>query len=241
MKNLIFVVPALLLLSACFTKEAPSVDQVESLVRSQLGPTATVTSIKKTDVAELIEVVAEGRIFYIDRKAENLIVGHVISRRNFRNLTLKRLDEIHSVDFNSLPLSAAIKQVSGNGERVLVLFEDPNCQYCKKFRVSELAKIENVTIYTLLYPLLGTDSTESARKIWCAEDQLSALNLWSTSGVLPKSISQTCVDPIDDIKAYGKAMHINGTPAFFFADGSRTLGATSSKIIEDRFKNLLSR
>lgn len=66
--------------------------------------------------------------------------------------------------FGGLPLDLAIKQVRGNGMRKLVVFDDPNCTYCKRL-AAETADITDVTIYTFLYPILSTESEKIAADI----------------------------------------------------------------------------
>ena len=63
-----------------------------------------------------------------------------------RNLTRERVEELLTIDFKTPPLELAIKQVSGNGKRVMAVFEDPNCGYCKRLR-ADLVKLDDVTIY----------------------------------------------------------------------------------------------
>ncbi|MFD2270671.1 thioredoxin fold domain-containing protein [Undibacterium arcticum] len=66
------------------------------------------------------------------KNAEYLIVGKVIDTTTYKDLTQARVDEIATINFAELPLDAAIKTVKGNGKRVMAVFEDPNCPYCKK-------------------------------------------------------------------------------------------------------------
>ena len=61
----------------------------------------------------------------------------------------------------------------GNGKRKVAVFEDPNCGYCKRFE-RDLQKVDNVTVYMFLYPILGPDSTDKSRNIWCAKDKAKA-------------------------------------------------------------------
>jgi thiol:disulfide interchange protein DsbC len=50
------------------------------------------------------------------------------------DLTRERIDEINKIKFSDLPLDKAIKTVKGDGSRVIAVFEDPNCGYCKRLR-----------------------------------------------------------------------------------------------------------
>ena len=72
-----------------------------------------------------------------------------------------------------LPIKDAFTIVRGNGKRKLAVFEDPNCGYCKRFE-RDLQKVDNVTIHMFLYPILGPDSVEKSKNIWCAKDQAKA-------------------------------------------------------------------
>jgi hypothetical protein len=67
--------------------------------------------------------------------------------------------------------------VRGNGKRKLAVFEDPNCGYCKRFE-RDLQKVDNVTVYMFLYPILSQDSADKSRNIWCAKDKAKAWTDW---------------------------------------------------------------
>src|SRR4029078_2757061 len=78
----------------------------------------------------------------------------------------------------------ALKHVKGNGKRVLYPFEDPNCGYCKELQ-KESAKLNDVTIYTFLWPILSAGSIERSRAIWCARDRGKAWEECMLKGVSP--------------------------------------------------------
>ena len=79
----------------------------------------------------LYEVLIGGELYYVDAQVNFVIAGRMFDARTREDLTQKRLDTALRVDFKSLPFDRAIKTVRGNGSRVLVTFEDPNCPYCK--------------------------------------------------------------------------------------------------------------
>ena len=93
--------------------------------------------------------------------------------RTREDLTQKRLDVALKVDFKSIPLDRAVKTVRGDGSRVMVTFEDPNCGYCKRLW-QNMAELKNVTIYTFLYPILSPDSMEKSKAIWCSKDRAAS-------------------------------------------------------------------
>ena len=69
--------------------------------------------------------------------------------------------EARRVNFATLPLEDAVKTVNGDGSRVLAVFSDPRCPYCNALD-EELAKLDNVTVYTFLLPWLGPESRPAA-------------------------------------------------------------------------------
>jgi thiol:disulfide interchange protein DsbC len=92
-----------------------------------------------------------------------------------------------AVDFASLPLQHAIKSVHGQGRRTLAVFSDPDCPYCKKLE-QELAKVDDVTVYTFLMPLeqLHPDSRAKADAVWCSKDRSAAWSALMLDGKVPK-------------------------------------------------------
>ena len=77
----------------------------------------------------------------------------------------------------------------GTGARKLVVFADPNCGYCKKLE-RDLNSVPNITVFTFLVPILGGDSPEKARDIWCAKDRGKAWRNWMIDGTPPPAAAR---------------------------------------------------
>jgi len=88
----------------------------------------------------------------------------------------------------------AIVWKNGTGARKLVVFSDPNCGYCKRLEV-DLQKLKNVTVYTFLIPVLGPESGEKSKNIWCSKDQAKAWLGWMLEGKLPVRSMGVCETP----------------------------------------------
>lgn len=190
-----------------------------------------IEEVSKTPMPGLFEIRVQGNeIFYSDAKGDFLIQGALIDTKQKRNLTEERNDKLSAIPFDSLPLKYAFTQVKGNGKRKLVVFADPNCGYCKRFE-RDLQKIDNVTIYHLMYPVLGEDSKVKSRNIACAKDRAKTWNDWMMQGVTPPAVA--CDNHhIEVIVEFGKKNRITGTPTIFVADGTRVPGAIESAQIE---------
>jgi len=196
-------------------------------------PQLQIESVTKTPFAGIYEVYANGQLLYADEKVEFLFVnGSMIDIDKKTNLTEERMAVLTAIKFDQLPLDLAFKKVKGKGTRKLAYFGDPNCGYCKKFE-QELTKIDDLTVYVFLYPVLGKDSLEKAKSIWCSKDRVKAWNDQLVNGVAPTAAG-TCATPIDKILAFGKQKNISGTPTLFFSDGQRVPGAIPGEMIEQR-------
>lgn len=225
------------LLASCVDAQ----NNVEATIKKALEPRlggATIESVKETPYGGLYEVRVAGDILYTDKKGEYLVIGQVYDVKSSRNLTRERIDDINRIKFTDLPLELAMKQVKGNGKRVIAVFEDPNCGYCKRLRQTTLRELDNVTVYTFMYNILSEDSTVKSRNIWCAPNRVKAWDDWMIDGKLPQAAPTACEAPNDAVYALGQKLRINGTPAIFFSDGSRIPGAVDLKTIEAKLASL---
>ena len=188
--------------------------------------------IVKSPIAGLYELRAGGDFYYSDEQGNYIIVasrdgieGHVIDTRNKADVTEEHMDKMMAADMPKLPYKDAIARKFGNGTRRLVVFEDPNCHFCKDVEKS-LVSLKDVTIYTFLIPILGPDSVTKSRDIWCSHDSAKAWQSWMLDGVTPLRGMGTCdVAALDRNKALADRFRVNGTPAIIFDDGSRFAGA----------------
>ncbi len=183
----------------------------------------------------LWEVVVGTEIFYVDQAVDYVFLGRVIDAKTRDDLTGKKRDELLRVDFKSLPLDQAVKIVRGNGSRMFVTFEDPNCGFCKKLH-RDLATLTNVTIYTFLYPILSQDSFEKSRGVWCAKDRAKAWDELMGNGKVPAAAAADCKHPLQQTLALGQKLEITGTPTLIFTDGRRVPGAVPIERVEALLK-----
>jgi thiol:disulfide interchange protein DsbC len=197
----------------------------------RLPALAKIDEVSKTPIPGVYEIRINGSdIYYADAEGNYLIQGSLIDLKQKRNLTEERIDKLSAIEFDNLPLKNAFVQVRGNGKRKLAIFADPNCGYCKRFE-KDLSKIENVTIYHILFPILGEDSQVKAQNIWCAKDKAKTWNDWMLNGVTPPTL-KCDASAVDANVEFGKKNRVTGTPALFFANGTRVPGAIDAKQIE---------
>ena len=208
-------------------------DVIRKNLPARLPQFKQIDEVRKSEIGGLYEVRVDGsEIYYTDAKADFLIEGSLIDTRSKRNLTEERVEKLTAVKFDSLPLKDAFVVVRGTGERKLAVFEDPNCGYCKRFE-RDLQKVDNVTIYMFLYPILGADSVEKSKAIWCAKDRVAAWLDWMLRDQSATSAAAGCdATALSRNIELGRKHKINGTPTLLFTNGSRVPGAVDAKKVE---------
>lgn len=190
-----------------------------------------IEEITPTPLAGIYELrLSTNEIYYSDATGNFLIQGNLIDTKSKRNLTEEREAKLSAIDFSALPLKDAITLVHGNGKRKLAVFEDPNCGYCKRFE-RDLAKVDNVTVYLFLLPVLGPGSVEKSRNVWCAKDPGAAWTSMMRNDQTPAA-TQCNTAAIDRNLEFARKYKITGTPTLIAADGTRVPGAINPTQIE---------
>jgi thiol:disulfide interchange protein DsbC len=204
---------------------------VKKMVEQKL-PGTPVRSITKTPYFGLYEVQLDDQLIYTDAKVNYIVLGAIYEVGTKKNLTEARQRELNKIAFDSLPLELAFKRVKGNGERKLAIFSDADCPFCARLE-QELKSVDNVTIYTFLYPIdqLHPDSARKSRAIWCSADKAKAWDEFFATGALPDNKGD-CDNPVAATNALGSKLRVTATPTLVFADGSMVPGALPAVQLE---------
>jgi thiol:disulfide interchange protein DsbC len=208
----------------------------EAVIRKNLHerlPTLPpIDEIVKSPLPGLYEIRVGTDLFYTDAEGRYFVQGSIVDTKTQRNITEERQRKLLAVAFDSLPLKDAFTIVRGNGKRKVAIFEDPNCGFCKRFE-QDLQKVDNVTVYLFLYPILGDDSVVKAKNLWCSKDRSRAWLDWMLKGqVAGQAAAQCDTTALDRNVEFGRKYKINGTPTTILADGQRLPGAMPLDQIE---------
>ena len=230
-----FVRPLRLLLAGLLALACAAAWSDEAAIRktwAQQHPNGpAIDEITKTPIAGLYELRIAKDIIYTDDlgvyqiyPSHERIDGHIVDANKKVDVTEDRLARILAADLPKLPYGDALMFKQGNGARRMIVFEDPNCHYCKDAE-KNFAQLKNVTIYTFLIPILGDDSIVKAREIWCSKNNAQVWRTWMLQGVMPQRPMGSC-----DVEALNRNLdlagryHLNYTPAIIFDDGSKFAG-----------------
>ena len=210
--------------------------QIRKAITERLPQLGAVEEVRKTPIAGLFEVRIGLDLFYTDAQGNYLIQGQILDTKNKRNLTEERVEKLSAIDFASLPVADAFTIVRGSGKRKVAVFQDPNCGYCKRFE-KDLQGVDNITLHVFLYPILGPDSLEKSRNLWCAKDKGRAWQDWMVRDQLPAKASCDSAALSRNVE-FGRKWRISGTPTLVFTDGSRVPGAISAQQLEQKLAEI---
>ena len=200
-----------------------------------------VISVSETPIQGIYEVVVSGKqIIYTDAKGDYMFVGDLIDVNTRKSLTDERAADLNKIDFASLPLDKAIKEVRGNGKLKVAVFSDPDCPYCKRLE-HEFEKMTDITIYNFMMPIpsLHPDAARKAEILWCQPNPTQAWTDWMRKGQFPSG-KANCENPVAETTSLGEQFGFNGTPTLVFPNGRSQSGYSPmphlKKIIEDNQK-----
>lgn len=201
-------------------------------------PELEISSVNTTQFKDIYEVFMGGRIVYTNDEAKYFFVGNLIDLPNQVNITEQRQQVLNSIDVSKLPLKQAIKKVKGNGQRVIYLFSDPDCPYCKKLD-AELAKLDNITVYLFMNPIpsLHPNAEKISKQIWCSSNPYQAWTDYTLNAKDPTA-KDSCNNPIEKNIELAKKLDVTGTPTFFLKDGRRVSGALPASELEMLLKDV---
>lgn len=197
-----------------------------------------IDEVTKTPINGLWEIRMGSEVMYSDEQGAFLIEGQIIDTKSRINLTTVRVDKLTAFDFAKLPLKDAVVWKQGSGARKIVVFADPNCTYCKRFE-RDLNNVKNITVYTFLLPILGEDSQDKSRAIWCAKDSGKVWRNWMIDGARPPAVAGRCdTSALDRNLALGRKHGVNGTPSIVLENSERIPGVIGVEELEKKFAAL---
>lgn len=225
---------ALAFVSFISTLSLANVDTVKSNLTKQ-HPNLKIENIQTTEMKGIYSGSMDGQVVYVGEDTQHILIGSMFRLSDQKNLTKDLMLKQNTIDWKKLPLQDAVKTVRGNGKRQIAVFSDPNCPYCKQLE-TELTKLNDVTIYTFIYPI-KTQSIAVSKQIFCEKDPALAWSNLIAKGIQPSS-KKTCANPIERNLTLGKSLALNGTPAIIFSNGFKLMGAYPAQEIEKMWQEL---
>ncbi|MDR9837066.1 MULTISPECIES: DsbC family protein [Herbaspirillum] len=218
---------ALLCLITLCAWASPETDQVLANLKKKY-PNTTFNSVEPAALPGLYEFTMGKNIAYTDKEGRYFMFGSLYDMDTRQDLTAPKREALSKIDVSKFPLQDAIVRVKGKGTRKLYLFTDPDCPYCKQLENATLPKLDDVTIYTFMFPIdqLHPQARAKAEAFWCLPENVraEAWDKFMTTGALPP-MNAKCENPVAKTIALGDSIGVRGTPAMFSEDGRSLPGA----------------
>ncbi len=213
------------LVTAALPAQAQNTAAIKANIERLTDGKVKVDQVQATPAPGIFQITSEGEIFYTDATGRfGFVGGSLVDMQTQTDLTAPAVEKLTSIPFKDLPLKHAIKQVRGNGQRQLAVFEDPNCPICRVF-TKFIDQLDDVTVYRFMFPVIDPSSQDLARTAWCSADRAGAWEHVMAGRRL--NGPQNCdVSGLVEILKFGDQHRIQNTPTVFLGNGKRLVGAT---------------
>lgn len=253
MKNERLLAGAMLVLALALqpAMASPSADEARLLATlKRTYPATTFSSVAASEVPGIYEVWMGPNVAFVSAKNPRyFIMGRLLDAKTATDITGPKLARAQAarpaaspaagaaegadrpIDIARLPLQDALKVVHGTGARTLYAFSDPACSFCRRLE-AELAKLQDVTVYTFLLPFQGRELPQA---VLCSVDPVKSWQAVMLDADTSSLHGQAdCATPLDRNLQLARQLGVDGTPTIFYADGTRTTGYVPGTEVERR-------
>ncbi len=231
--------------------EKEELQRVKHLIETNI-PNIDISSIEKSKMPGVYEILSSGKILYVSEDGNYLISGKLFSiDKGIKDLTaesMQRFDAIN-VPMRRNTISAVseddmiVFKADIEKHRVTV-FTDVDCGYCRKLhKEMEHYNELGISVQYMGFPRagLGSGSHKKLQTVWCAADQNAAMD---KAKIDREFGTDTCEDPLAEHYKIVKAFGLTGTPAIILKSGQLIAGFLEAddllEIIEADEKSLAS-
>lgn len=242
----------------CLSCHTLTKDEAKKLIKADAYK-AEITEIKMSPIKGLWEIKGtieagerkRGFMVYVDFTKKYIVEGRItpLSALDKQSAAPQELQKVNTAQ---IPLDEAVIMGSPNAPKKVIIFDDPDCPYCRRLH-TEVKKIleqrKDIVFYIKLFPLVSIhpDAYDKSRAIVC-EKSASLLDDAFAGKKLPKpwegllpglSEKKDCgMKEIDANLKLGQTLGIEGTPAIILPDGRLVPGYVDAsallKLIEEK-------
>ena len=203
------------------TGESAEIKQLRTALAVTM-PDLEITSIEKSAIPGLLEMVIGPQVVYITPDGKYVIEGNMIDVERRINVTQQRRGKTQVAALNTMGLDKMVVypgEANDSPRRSITVITDTTCPYCSKLH-EEIGGLlsQGVSVRYLLYPRAGLNSPahRQLESVWCADDPLEAMTLAKAGQQIPE---KRCDNPIEEHIAFARQAGLQGTPMIFLDNG----------------------
>lgn len=209
-----------IILSSLFVLDAVAEEQLLIKKLHDLFPDIDITSIDKTPIDNLYQVLIGTDVIYMTSDAQFVLKGDLINIDVRSNLSEISRSHARAELLKTVGQNEYIEFSAENSQDIIYAFTDVDCGYCQKLHkdVAEL-NANAITVRYLAYPRSGVASPTYKKmvSIWCSENRQQALTD-AKNGLRVEE--KDCANTVAQQHALGGQLGIRGTPAIFLENGT---------------------
>jgi thiol:disulfide interchange protein DsbC len=198
-----------------------------------------VAKVEMSEVPGLWSIIverADGMKFpiFLDFSLSYIIQGEALKIASRENITKNQIIALNRVDTSSIPLDDALVIGDPNAKHRIIVFDDPECPFCKKIHEAMLETVKTRPDYVFFIKMLPLEihptAYDKAKAIIC-EKSVELLEKSLNGEEIPAPTCET--DQIEKNRALAKKLRVRSTPTLVFPDGRVFPGFKApEKIIE---------
>ena len=221
-----------LVASSVLASEQEQIDKVRAELVKMI-PQAAQAEIVAAPAEGVFRIQVQGNYAFAYVDGDYVLLGDLYDTKTQTNLGDQASAERMASRLKDVPASQMIVFGPEDPKRVITVFTDIDCGYCRKLHqeVPQLTEA-GVQVRYLAFPRAGVGSPSHQKyvSVWCNDDQQTAL----TDAKAGRDVATaSCQNPIEDTYRLGREVGVRGTPTIIFDDGTVTPGyQPSAQLIE---------
>ncbi len=199
----------------------------EDVIRTSINrtfPDLDVTSVKKSQISGLYEVLLGPDLIYASADGRYIFQGDLIDLKQKRNLSEEKRSNLREVMLGSISAGDYIEFAPKQPEHTVYVFTDIDCGYCRRLHkdIPELNK-RGVAVRYLAFPRagIGSGTYKQMEAVWCSKNRNKAMNE-AKQGM--RVSQKSCDNPVHRQYTLGQDIGVRGTPAIYTERGQSLPG-----------------
>ena len=200
-------------------------EDLTRLLKLRLG-----TDAVETGVEGVYQTRFGNKFAYLIEGGRYVFIGDMVDLKLARNMTeMSRRDIIVDALANFGAEKQIVYPAIDKELAVLNVFTDTSCGYCQQLhREVRYLQEAGISVHYYPYPRGGSRGPGCAdmRKVWCADDKLTAMNIakGAEDGSLEDKTDCAQAQFVDEGYLLGNQIGVTGTPALYASDGAKFNG-----------------
>lgn len=195
-------------------------EELEVKLRELMPPSNKIESVAESAMPGVFEVSVGGRTIYVYGTDGHLLVGEAYDiEKKVTLASIKQGGKVREMLKVADPETMIVMKPEKT-KRVLTIFTDIDCGYCRKLHDDVPGLLEaGIEVRYLMFPRAGLGSGSFAKAVsaWCADDKVTAITAAKRGQDIP---AKTCENPVADQYNLGLEVGVTGTPTIIFDDGT---------------------